>query len=74
MTVLDKFVSFAQGLSADRREAIEAALAALMESHSPAYDFTVDELAEMDRRVADPNPGFADPDEIAKLFGKPFAA
>lgn len=74
MTVLESFVSFAKGLPADRLESVEAALATLMDSYSEQYEFTPAERAELDRRVADPNPAFADPDEITKLFGKPFAA
>lgn len=72
MTVLDKFLSFAKALPADKLEAVEESLAALMESMSPEHDFTPAELAELEARAADPNPEFADPAEIAKIFGKPF--
>lgn len=74
MTMLDKFISFAEGLSAERREAVEAALAALMDSYSSDYEFTPNELEEIDRRVAEPKPRFASPNEIEKLFGKSFGA
>ena len=74
MTMLDKFISFAEGLSAERREAVEAALAALMDSYSSDYEFTPSELAEIDHRVAEPNPRFANPNEIESLFGKSFGA
>ena len=74
MTVLEKFISFAQGLSADRRQSVESALAALMESYSDNYEFTGDELAEIDRRTANSTPELSDPDEITRLFGKPFSA
>ena len=74
MTMLEKFVSFAKGLPADRLQSMEAALAELMESYSDEYDFTATELAEIDRRVADANPQFARSGDIAKLFGKPFSA
>lgn len=73
MTMLDTFVSFAKGLPADRLQSVEAALAALMESYSEQYAFTDGELSELDRRVAEPKPTFADPAEIATLFGKPFS-
>ena len=73
MTVIDKFIAFANGLPADQRESVEEALAALMESMSDSYDLTPDELAEIDRRVAEPNPEFSDPADIAKIFGKPDA-
>jgi|GEM_PF-799648 len=74
MTMLDKFVSFAKGLPADRLQSMEATLAALMESYSDGHDFTTAELSEIDRRVSDTNPQFSKPDEITKLFGKPFSA
>lgn len=74
MTMLDKFIAFASALPADQRESVEESLAALMESLSAEFDFTSEELAELDRRVAEPNPEFADPAAIAKIFGKPFRA
>ena len=74
MTVLEQFVSFAKGLSSDRRESVEAALAALMESYSDKYGFTGDELAELDERTGKTDPEFSDPDEITRLLGKPFSA
>lgn len=73
MTMLETFVSFARGLPADRLQSVEAALAALMESYSERYGFTGSELSELDRCVAEPKPAFADPAEIAALFGKPFS-
>ncbi|MEE9433361.1 MAG: hypothetical protein V3V15_03890 [Sphingorhabdus sp.] len=53
MTMLEKFVSFAKHLPADRLESVEASLAALMESYSEKYDLTKAELAEIDRRAAE---------------------
>lgn len=73
MTVLDTFVSFARRLPADRLQSVEAALAALMETYSERYDFTDSERNELDRRVAEPKPTFADPADITAMFGKPFA-
>jgi hypothetical protein len=43
-----------------------------MESDSPESDLTPDELAELDRRVADPNAEYADPKDIADIFGTTF--
>ena len=74
MSVLDSFVSFTNSLSADRRQSVEDALAALMESYSDAYAFTPAELNEIDHRLAEPKPEFANPAIITKLFGKPFSA
>ncbi len=73
MTVLDTFLSFAKGLPADRLQSIEAALAALMETYSDRYAFDDSELTELDRRVAEPKPVFADSTEVATLFGKSFS-
>ena len=74
MTVFDKFIAFANGLPVDQRESVEEALAALMESLSSKFDFIPSELAEIERRMADPNPEFSDPSEITQIFGKPFRA
>ncbi|MBX9644537.1 MAG: hypothetical protein K2W91_10610 [Novosphingobium sp.] len=74
MTVLDKFLSFAKALPADQLESVEESLAALMESMSPKYDLTPAELAELESRMAESNPKFADPADITKIFGKPFRA
>ena len=74
MTVLENFIAFASALPTDQRESVEQSLAALMESLSPEFDFTSEELAELDRRMAEPNPEFSDPADITKIFGKPFRA
>ena len=72
MTVLDKFIAFASALPTGQRESVEEALAALMESFSAEFDFKAAKLAELKRRLAESNPEFSDPDDITKLFGKPF--
>ncbi len=74
MTVLEKFLSFAQQLPADRLKSVEAALGALMATYSENRDFTAAELDVLDQRVAEAHPTFSDPDDIAKLLGKPFSA
>lgn len=74
MTMLDKFIAFASALPADQRESVEESLAALMESLSAEFDFTPSELAELERRMAEPDPQFSNPADIAKIFGKPFRA
>jgi len=74
MTVLDNFIAFARALPAERREAVEDTLAALMYSYAERFDFTQDELAELRRRAAETDPALSDPDHIANLFGKPFRA
>jgi hypothetical protein len=74
MTVLDKFIAFASALPADQRESVEETLADLMEAMSAECDFTPTEMAELESRMAETNPKFSDPADIAKIFGKPFRA
>jgi len=68
MTVLDKFVAFAEGLPADRRREVEEVLAALMDRESDDHGLTPEQLAELDRRMAEPNPEYADPSEVEAIF------
>ena len=73
MTMLDTFLSFAKGLPADRLQSFEAALAALMEVYSERHALSDAELTELDRRMANTQPAYADPAEITAMFGKPFS-
>jgi hypothetical protein len=73
MGILESFVSFAKGLTGERRAEVEADLAALMESYSDRYDFRPEELSELDRRLAEPRPKFAAAEDIERIFGKPFS-
>jgi hypothetical protein len=68
MTVLEKFMAFAEALSSAERQEIEALLASIMDAHAGEFDLTVEELAELDRRLADPNREYADPAEIEAIF------
>lgn len=72
--MLEKFMSFAQQLPADRLASVEVALAALMTTYSDGHDFSATELDTLRQRVAEDKPAYADPGAIAKLFGKPFSA
>jgi hypothetical protein len=74
MTVLDSFIAFASALPPEQREVIDEALTALMDQLSGEHDFTAAELAEIERRMAEPNPEYADPADITRIFGKPFSA
>ncbi len=74
MTMLEKFVSFANALPSDRLESVEENLAALMMSLSDKYDFTDSELAEIDRRFAKADPEYSSTNDITQIFGKPFSA
>ena len=53
MSILEKFVAFAEALPDDRRIEIEDILSSLMGGDSADDEFTEEELAELDRRCAD---------------------
>ena len=72
MTILEKFLNFAERLSADRLTNIETVLTEIMESYSQLYDFSDNELTIIDKRIADNEPQYASDNDIHKLFGKPF--
>ena len=74
MTIFEKFAEFAQGLPDDRRREFEELLADLMASEQATEEFTAEELAELKRRMDDPNPEYADPKDIAAIFGTTFGA
>ena len=74
MTTLEQFMEFAEALPSDSYGDIELTLAAMMDAHSDKYAFTASELAELNRRVADPNHKYARPEAITAIFGKPFIA
>ncbi|WEK45892.1 MAG: hypothetical protein P0Y56_12770 [Candidatus Andeanibacterium colombiense] len=71
MTTLEKFVAFAEALPSERRQEVEDLLADLMAAEGAEGDFTAEELAELDRRLANPNPRYADPKDIAVVSGLP---
>lgn len=70
MTVLDTFVSFAKRLPADQLQPVEAVLASLMNSHNTELDFSRGELAEIDQRLAEPQPKFASQSSTDALLGR----
>ena len=74
MTILEKFLNFAEGLPADRMHSGEVALAEIMECYSDRYGFTSSEQQAIDQRVAETRPAFSSTNDIAELFGKPFSA
>ena len=74
MTVLEKFLQFAERLPTDRLTSVEIALAEIMESYSDRFAFTQVEQQIIDQRVAESAPEFASKDDISKIFGKPFSA
>ena len=73
MTLIDQFVAFAKALPMNRRAPVEEALGSIMATYSGDTDFNAAELAELDRRLTEPAPGYASTSDIADLLGKPFA-
>ena len=74
MTVLEKFLQFAERLPTDRLNSVEVALAQIMQSYSDQFVFTQSEQQIIDQRVAETAPEFSSREDISKLFGKPFSA
>lgn len=74
MTVLEKFLQFAERLPTDRLNSVEVVLAEIMESYSDRFAFTQSEQRIIDQRVAEPKPEFSTSEDISKIFGKPFSA
>ena len=69
MTMVEKLVAFAQDLPADQRERLELALGDLMRSLASDDDFTPEELAEIDRRLAEDHED-ADQARVEALLGR----
>ena len=69
MTVIEQFVQFAESLDDQERRAIEVELEALMQRHGGDPDLTPAQIAELKRRMADPNPEYASKDEMEANFG-----
>ncbi len=65
MTILEKFLHFAEQLPADRLNSVEAALAEIMESYSDRYAFTPSEQQVIDQRLAETKPAFSSSEDIA---------
>lgn len=72
MGVLEKFMAFAQALPPDSRTSVEDVLETLMATHRDDAAFTVGELAELDRRLAEPSPRYAALENIESLLGRSF--
>ena len=68
MTIFEKFAEFAERLPQDRRQVYEELLADLMAGENTDGEFTAAELAELERRMADPSPKYADPEEVEAIF------
>ena len=65
MTILEKFLHFAERLPADRLNSVEAAFAEIMESYSDRYAFTPSDQQVIDQRLAETKPVFSSGKDIA---------
>lgn len=63
-------MAFTEALPAKQRHEVEELLVSIMEAGSPGFDLTADELAEVRRRLADPDPEYVDPAEIDALLAR----
>jgi len=73
MTKLEEFVTFAKRLPKGRRFQLDEILSGIMATMDDKTAFTNAELAELDKRMANPNPEFASDAEIKAVFGKSFS-
>lgn len=70
MSVIEKFVVFAETLPADRLREIEELLESIMGSNPLDDQFTPEEIAELDRRVAEESDEWIDEETFrARLRG-----
>lgn len=70
MTIFEKFAEFAERLPDDRRAEIEELLAEIMESEGADWSLSPEQLAELERRMADPNPQYATAEEVEAFFAR----
>jgi len=73
MTIFEKFAAFAETLPEDRRAVLADLLSEIMASEADG-ELNPEQLAELGRRIADPNPAYADPAEVEAFFARYRAA
>lgn len=70
MTILEQFNAFAERLPPERRAEIEQLLADIMASEDADWELSPDQLTELRRRMADPNPEYATDEEVDAFFAR----
>ena len=71
MTKLEEFISYASGLPAKRREEVEGILSTIMSTSNDAVSLSLAQEKEIQRRLDDPNPGYASSQEVEAVLGRP---
>ncbi|WP_371395595.1 hypothetical protein [Fretibacter rubidus] len=71
MTKLQKFVEFAEGLSAEDRAQVDIVIDSLMRNRDPNVQLTAEQEAEDDRRFNDPNNTIVPHEDIEAIVGRP---
>lgn len=71
MGILHKFVAYAEKLSVEERDEVDAVLYNYMQGREAHWELSPEQAAENARRVADPNPEYATQAEVDAVFGKP---
>jgi predicted house-cleaning noncanonical NTP pyrophosphatase (MazG superfamily) len=70
MSILERFVEFARALPDKDRQSVEDLLDSIMRTASDS-GFADEQLAELDRRMAEENPEYATDEEVAAVFERP---
>lgn len=71
MTKLQKFTKFVEALSGQQREDVERLMESVMLNYDERYKLSAEQEAEIERRIADPNPKYVSDVEMEEFFGKP---
>lgn len=70
MSVIERFVEYARALPEEERLSLEGMLESIMQS-AQDRSLSDEDLAELDRRMAEENPEYATDEEVAALFERP---
>lgn len=73
MSIFQEFAAFAEALPAHRRAAMAELLSGIMAAEGD-WELSGDQRAELDRRMNEPNPAYADPAEVEAFFARCRAA
>lgn len=72
MGTLQKFVEFAEKLEGLKREDIDSVMQSIMQTYSQTTPLTAEQDAEDIRRAQDPDPQYANMENVERIFGRAF--